>query len=336
MSDPLVTVIIPAYKTHQSFFRESIESIFGQTYQNIELIVIDDGLSSENQGFLKSIEDERLIVLRNEVNLGQSRSVNRALSLASGEYIARMDADDIALPRRIEKQLDFLVSNPTLIACAARAEILFEGKRSGKIVPRRYPSPTALKCGLLFSCDMVHPTLFFRASAVRDYGIKYDENQLYAQDYMLWASLLKVGDVATMDDVVLFYRVHEGQVTARKAAEQEACAILAQEKHLTNLGFNLTEADVKLLFDLSRKGFCGCEKELSDLYRSMLDQASNLLEGETKKIFNAEFGYRIIRACLKGVAKRTPGALSAFWWPPFWRSLFAVKNWPYYAAAFPE
>ena len=321
---PLASVVMSACATEQSFFKESIESILAQSISNFELIVVDDGLSAENKEYLSRIEDLRLRVVVNKRNMGQSWSVNTAIEKAKGEFIIRMDADDVMLPTRIEDEVAFMREQGDVLvagACARRTD-------NDHIVPRRYPSTESLEMGLLFACDMVHPTMVIRREAALKVGLRYDETQKYAQDYMFWADALERGSIALIPKVVLNYRVHPGQISKKKSAEQLACASRARAKMFSRLGISLSDEELVMLSDfVVGKG----GRRLSDynfFLTSLLVRAKGELDSPRFELFKRELFFRILKAGLRSMGKDR--SFAALRWKYFWKSIRMMDNWPFY------
>lgn len=121
-----VTVLMSMYNTPLEQLKESIESILNQTYKNFEFLIIDDGSNEECVNLVKSYNDKRINLVRNEQNIGLEKSLNKGLKLAKGKYIVRMDTDDIAYTDRIEKQVDFIKKNSEYSIVGSKAEIFDE------------------------------------------------------------------------------------------------------------------------------------------------------------------------------------------------------------------
>lgn len=121
-----VTVLMSMYNTPLEQLKESIESILNQTYKNFEFLIIDDGSKKECVNLVKSYNDKRINLVRNEQNIGLEKSLNKGLKLAKGKYIVRIDTDDIAYTDRIEKQVDFIKKNSEYSIVGSKAEIFDE------------------------------------------------------------------------------------------------------------------------------------------------------------------------------------------------------------------
>lgn len=181
----MISVILSVFNDENNI-TNSIESILNQTYKNIELLIIDDGSTDETYQKILSIKDDRIILYRNKENLGLTKSLNILISKASGEFIARQDSDDISLPIRFEKQLEFMKKN-NLSVCTSRA-IVKETKRSIPRFSHYLPSKLVIK----YKNPFIHGTLLIKKNVLNNVG-NYDENYIYAQDYKLFLDLMKKG-----------------------------------------------------------------------------------------------------------------------------------------------
>lgn len=206
---PRISVIMPAYNAQQ-YIAEAIDSILGQTFSDFELIVLNDCSRDATGEIVRSYSDSRLVYVENEENLGVAGTLNRGLALASGEYIARMDSDDISLPQRFAQQVAFLDANPQVIACGSNA-ILF-GDTQGKT-----EMPTddrSIRLRMALTNPFVHPSMMLRKSALE--GIGYDCTFEGREDYRMWMVLSQRGELQNLPQPLLQYRLHGGQVTQQK------------------------------------------------------------------------------------------------------------------------
>ena len=183
MKNKLISVIMGAYNAETSV-QNSVESILEQSYNNIELLVLDDGSNDKTYEICKSIKDERLKIYKNNDNIGLTKSLNKLISFTEGEFIARQDADDISRKYRLEKQMGHLLDKD-LDACTTRAEILNSSK---KIPGFSYYLPT--KIAMMYKNPYVHGTLLIRKNVLEEMNY-YHESFYYAQDYKLMSDLIK-------------------------------------------------------------------------------------------------------------------------------------------------
>ena len=215
MQTPLISVIMPVYNTAK-YLNEAIDSILEQTFKDFEFIIIDDCSTDGSKDIIKSYNDERIILLENETNLGIVYSLNYAISLANGKYIARMDSDDISEINRLEKQVSFMENNEDIILCGT----WFKGIGNDKLYV--YPeSHDEIIVKMLSYCAIGHPTVFIRNSILKHYNLKYDILMEYAEDYDLWSRLSTIGKLANLPEVLLQYRIHDNQVSKQKKIKQK-------------------------------------------------------------------------------------------------------------------
>jgi len=239
MSTPCISVIMSIYKEPTEWIRQSIDSILGQSFRDFEFIIVNDNPSREENILLLDDyvrKDSRIIVITNETNLGLTKSLNRALEKAHGEFIARMDADDISSLKRFEKQISFLITHPSIIAVGCWVIPIDEdGKQHGHIV-RYETNPRWARAQFLQNSQVCHPASMFRR--VNDgVVVQYDESMRYAQDYALWVSLLPYGDIANIPEPLLSLRSSRQQITSSKREEQRACAERVQARAFSLFDF---------------------------------------------------------------------------------------------------
>ena len=184
-SNKLVSVLI-SVKDDEVNILKSIESILNQTYENIEILIVDDQSQDDTYKILQSIKDDRIKLFRNEKNLGLTKSLNFLINQSNGELLARHDSDDISLLDRIEKQVKIL-STTEFKVCTTRAII----KNSNSVVPRLsylFPDELIVK----YKNPFIHGTLMIYKNIIEDIGL-YDDKFYFAQDYKLFKDLLKKG-----------------------------------------------------------------------------------------------------------------------------------------------
>ena len=189
MKQPLVSVVIACYNT-EKYIEEAVQSILTQTYQNLEIIIIDDGSSDDSYTILLRIskEDKRIRLFRNEQNIKTARTTNKAIKLCDGEFIAIMDADDICTPTRIEKQVKFLQENRN-IGVLGTGLILIKLNKKLKSIKKPALNED-IKTLLFFENAIHHSNAMFNIAVVKKEWIKYDERFYIIQDYNLWVDLM--------------------------------------------------------------------------------------------------------------------------------------------------
>ncbi len=191
---------------------DAINSILNQTFTDFEFIIINDAAKPETAALLSSYKDPRIKILVNSENLGLTKSLNKGLAAAQGEYIARMDADDVSLPERLGVQKKFLDEHPE-IAVVGSATIIIDdnNKESGSKKP--VTDPDLLKFYILLKNQITHSSVLFRKKVILENG-GYDESVKYAQDYDLWSRLLhKKIMLSNIEQPLLKYRFHQKSIT---------------------------------------------------------------------------------------------------------------------------
>lgn len=212
---PKVSVIMPAYNA-EKYIGEAIDSILAQTFVDFEFIILNDCSTDRTEEIILSYCDPRIVYLKNEKNLGVAATLNRGLDLACGEYIARMDADDISLPERFAKQVAYLDKHGSTAVLGTALELFDENG----VISSRWSSVDAkqMKVDLFFSCGLAHPSVMMRRDVVQSFG-GYDVRFEGLEDYHLWCRISGRYDVVTLPDLLFRYRVHSAQVTQNPSAK---------------------------------------------------------------------------------------------------------------------
>lgn len=207
----LVSVVMPLYNAER-YVREAIESILSQTYRNLELIVVDDGSMDRSIDIVTDLasRDVRIRLFRNEKNLGVAKTRNRAIREACGEYIACLDNDDVALPERLERQVDFMKAHPDHGLIASDVEIIDEFSRV--FAKRSYPhTDQEIRKSMLRVNPVANPASMFRRSAFEDVGGRYDESVCPVEDYEFVLRMARKHKLANIDRVLTRYRISANQ-----------------------------------------------------------------------------------------------------------------------------
>jgi glycosyltransferase involved in cell wall biosynthesis len=213
-SKPLISVIMPVYNA-EKFLREAVGSILDQTLSDVELIAIDDGSSDSSPEILESFrkKDPRLIIHRNPSNQGMPASLNTGLALARGKYIARMDADDISLPERFEKQVAFLETHPEIDIVGTALKMVDErGKTIGGLSAPR--EDLAIRWANIFTAAFWHATIMLRRSNIVDHKIQYNASR-EVSELDFFARLLENAHGANLAESLYIYRIHSGSNVSR-------------------------------------------------------------------------------------------------------------------------
>lgn len=234
---PKISVILPTYNA-EKHLREAIGSLLAQTFQDVEILIIDDGSSDGTLQILKTYSDPRIKILHGPQK-GISAALNMGLDRAQGIYVARMDADDISLPRRFEKQAEFMDAHPNIGICGTDIEA-FERQNSN--VWNYFPDAADTKTMLLFGCALAHPTVMIRLSIFKEFGLRYDESYLGSEDFELWNRAMEFTDICSIPEVLVRYRLHEGQASALQLEnDRKRTGIIAIRGMKNYLGIDIPE-----------------------------------------------------------------------------------------------
>jgi len=213
---PAVSVLM-AVRNGAPWVREAVESVLAQTAGDLELIVIDDGSTDATLALLEAVRDPRLRVERREVQ-GLTRALNRGLGLARAPLVARLDADDLALPERLARQRDFLDAHPGvgLLGTAAR-EVDALGREVRVVRPPQHDA--ALRRALIRENPFVHSSVMLRRALCEQAG-GYDEARPVAQDYDLWMRMSRATRLANLDDVLVVRRLLPGRISVEREGDR--------------------------------------------------------------------------------------------------------------------
>ena len=231
---PDISVIMSVYNG-ETYLREAIESVIGQTFKNWELVIIND-CSTDSTGEILSdysLKDERIKVHTNEVNLKLPSSLNKAISLCTGKYIARMDADDICLPDRFEKQFKFMEENPDVSLSSCRFMTVKNGVYMSGGAGGRCDN-NALKAMLLVSNPILHPGVIAKADVMKK--LNYDTTLTCTEDLELWTRMVMDNQkIQILPECLLIYRLHDKQITSTTLERQHTEVLKIQDKYYASL-----------------------------------------------------------------------------------------------------
>ena len=213
MNSPAVSVILPAYNC-EKYIGKAIESVLRQTLSDFELIIINDGSTDATELVIQEFKDPRIVYQKNSENKGLIYSLNSAISLVKGKYIARMDADDIALPVRLQLQKDFLEQHPETGLVASTVDFIDSNNRHAGYweLDKITLTPSLIKHVMAKESCIAHPSVMGRSELFQKY--RYKEYQRNIEDYDLWLRLLNDGImISKIETPLLLYRLHEHSVT---------------------------------------------------------------------------------------------------------------------------
>lgn len=216
---PKVTVLMAVYNS-EKFLKPAIDSILNQTFGDFEFLIINDGSTDESAKIILSYVDERITYVENEQNIGLTKSLNKGLRLAQGEYVARMDADDVSLPERLKKQVAYLDQHQKVALVGAHSALIDE---QGQIYQQYKPynwTSELLFYSLAFRNVMAHSSVMFRTQTIAAIG-GYDENVRTAQDFELWQRVTRKYAAMILPDILIHWRNNEAGISNKKKEQQQ-------------------------------------------------------------------------------------------------------------------
>lgn len=274
---PQVSVILPVYNG-EKYLGEAIDSLLKQTYTDFELLIICEPSPDNSLSIAQSYTDKRCCIIQNRKRLGLVGSLNKGIRLAKGKYIARMDCDDICVPERLEKQVNFLNKYKRVGICGTGI------KRFG-VGGECYWKPPLLheeiKATLLFESALAHPTVMFRKDIFEKGEDVYSPSYKEAEDYELWVRFIDKTEIVNIDEYLVKYRVHSTQKGMLGFESKEALAGKCRLMMIRKMGFNPTIEEFE------------CHELLSSssLIKSDINYADCFLYAEKLLVKNKESNY---------------------------------------------
>ena len=273
--NPLISVIMCVHNTKEEYLNEAVKSILNQTYDHLELIIIDDGSDAWCHELLCrwQEQDDRIHFYTNEQNIGLTKSLNLALSYAKGAFIARMDSDDLCVPERLERQLKYFLEHKDIDVLASGTYI---NDGSGSIwysgAYRRFEQER-MRIRLSFAnIEFVHPSVMFRADFLEKNHITYDESVAKAQDYAMWSVCIEKGKLGCVQEPLFISRIHEEQIGVQCISEQSDCADVTKARALRRLIPEPTKRQEQLYVRMRDTALFGEPEENIALVKELVEQ----------------------------------------------------------------
>jgi glycosyltransferase involved in cell wall biosynthesis len=337
---PLVSVVMSVFNAER-FLEEAIGSILDQTYKSFEFIVVDDGSKDRTWDIALRFgqQDTRIRVVRLEKNQGVSVACNTALNIATGKYIARMDSDDISLPHRLLRQVEFMEAHPEVGVLGCGMRYMDE---TGKLLgtPPIFHGALRIRWNLLFESPFFNPTVILRKAILDQYDLQYDLSSIHGEeDYELWSRLLPMTKGENLSDILLYYRLHPSSISHRY--------VNLQHDHVINISARVVKACLpdaavsgQEVVDL-QKAFKG-ERSIEKRQRARLILVYFKIWDEFRRVHAGESGLDELEQSVIAWATRMifyplfqPYFFRAFWFltKKEWRwPIFLLKHISYYWA----
>jgi glycosyltransferase involved in cell wall biosynthesis len=274
-----IAVIMPVYNG-EKYIKESIQSILNQTFGDFLLVVVDDCSTDGTQEIVKSFNDNRIIYIKNDENVGSVKSRNIALKAADSEYVAILDADDIAEPKRFEIQNAFLDNNPDFGVVTTPAQLIdSSGKKISKISKEIVP-PEKIAATLLFHNIFAHSSAMIRRSVMPE---KYEPDTVPAEDVDLWLKMIKNTKFITINKPLTKYRVHTEGISKRFSERKREIMKKLLRTQLNKIGIQPSEEELEI--HMNNFGYAG-----SDIIQHLNQRSAWLqrliIANQTTRVYN--------------------------------------------------
>lgn len=297
---PRVSVLMSVYNG-EKFLAEAVKSILNQTFTDFEFVIIDDGSTDCSLQILQQFSDKRIRILRNEQNKGLVYSLNRGLKECCGDYIVRMDADDIANQHRLDLQVRKMDESPDVVLLGTSFHLFYyKSFISKRISPLK--DTDRVKTRLLFQNAIAHPTTIIRAKTLKEHQLFYDEDHCYAEDFGLWNKLALYGEITNLQEPLLQYRLVSNSQTARgKRDETERRSIYKKIISIPLTRLNIEDEYNDIHFELAEAhNLKQLQYNLKDYeeYLLKLIQANEMTKVYNHDRFQEECASQFYRCCL--------------------------------------
>lgn len=275
-----ISVLMAVYNCDK-YLREAIDSILNQTLGDFEFIIVDDGSTDNSLQILKEYLDPRIKVITYEENKGVAHARNVGLEQCTSEFVALIDADDIALPDRLKLEYEYLIEHSEIDGVYAKCRYMgMNGKLLEMEYPKAYFNYKYLKAVMIFENTISNTTAMFRRKIVEKHHLKYDETCKIGEDYRFWVEYLKYGKIVGIDKVLCYYRIRcQGLFNDAPLSVKKENVRREIEYNLKFLGFQFLPEEMRVLFKVFNiDGKIDSGDEMSLLYSALLNMAKQAKE----------------------------------------------------------
>lgn len=245
MSQPIVTVLMPVYNA-AAHLNEAIRSVLDQTHRDFKLLIINDGSTDDSRHIIDTFKDDRIVVIDLPQNGGLINALNIGIDAIDTKYIARADADDICLPERLKKQVDFMESHSEICALGTGFDNLMPDgsiKKGGRFSPDH----RTIRLRHLYQIQIIHGTSMLRTEVLKKHGLKFDPDFKHAEDYDFFDRLASVNQIANIPDSLYLIRHHQTRVSAQFSYEQRKNSDRVKIRILKEIGVDASQEQLEQL-----------------------------------------------------------------------------------------
>lgn len=324
-----VSVLIPCYNASK-YISSCIESVLLQDLADFEILIVDDGSNDSSLEIIRSYDDERIRLIELEKNAGITNALNIGLKYCEGQFIARMDADDIAFPSRLSKQVNYLEKYPDHIAVGSSI-INFDELGNEALIPYPESNMDIISNLLLFERTMCHPSVMFRRSVVTESKLEYSQKYIHCEDMHFWYQLSKLGKLHNIQEPLIKYYRHSDQISSKYSDVQLDSTERLLLDIYKDLGVEISKCTISKLIKPSTAKFFN-DSDIRDIKRQLInlhiskDIVESTIRFKSMK-FSVNFGkLAILKAIIRFVLFKRVGMLERTILLNYFLKLKRVKN----------
>ena len=239
-----LSVLMSVYNSER-FLKDAIDSVLNQTFSDFEFLIFEDSSSDRSLEIIGSFDDKRIKLIRNDINFGLTYNLQKGMELAKGKYVARMDADDICLPERFKRQIDFLDDNPDISILGT--SVIFFDDFGNDILGFQPITHDEIKVELLLGFTLLHPSVMMRMEDLRLHKLNYNTHFRYSQDFDLWVRASRQLKLANLKEPLIKMREHSSKITRNCSTSQKAYSSEIRETQFKELSLQLEPIEKNLL-----------------------------------------------------------------------------------------
>ena len=247
----LVSILMPVYNA-EKHLAEAIESILNQSFTDFEFLIINDGSTDRSEDIILSFSDPRIRYIKNESNLKLIKTLNKGIQLCTGKYIVRMDADDISHPERIQKQVEFMESNPEIGICGSWFEAFGEVENA---IVKYKETHDEIMTRMFYQCHFCHPSIIIRGEIFNELKMHFDENYSHAEDYEFYLRAAKKWKFHNLQEVLLKYRIHGESVSNKNKSIQIENSLKIKKQFFKELNTPIADVDLEAFENLNYQDY---------------------------------------------------------------------------------
>ena len=310
IEDKKVSIILCFYN-EEKYLEKAIDSVLAQTYSNFELIIVNDGSTDGSNQIVKNYHDDRIVYKSYEGNKRLAYARNRGLELATGDYVGFFDGDDIMMPDKIEKQVNYLEEHSEIIVVSGGYIYMdAEGNLDNKIIEPKYLSGSQIRAYMLFGNCIAVGAALFRKEIINKHGIILDEKNKASEDYQLWIDMLPYGNFANLEECFYYYRINHGSkasVMVKKNRQDYDMEVKKILEHAWSMrGFSLERKELSFIYNFLNKnkkiwrpndvlmGICIYKKVKKQINRLKLNEGKLILQYYKKQWLRSYKTYWLI------------------------------------------